>query len=158
LTGQDPIPRAVAVVIDGSRALLIKRYLRRDAPSGCAQCREVDWTGDRCIGHHYAVLPGGHVEEGETIRQAAERELWEETTLSGTAGEQVFQGSHQGRPAHYFIMTGVSGRPELSGEEAIENSADNSFELLWSTADRFDELNLRPAEIRPMLAALLAGD
>ena len=154
---RDLIPRAVAVVTDGSRALLIKRFIQGDAPPDCPPCRDAGWTGEQCPGHHYAVLPGGHVEPGETVPQAAERELWEETTLTGTAGEQVFQGSHLGRPAYYFVMTGVSGRPELSGEESLENCASNSFELRWAGADEFDELNLRPAEIRPLLAALLAG-
>lgn len=54
------LPRAVAVVLEGRRVLVIKRHLN---------------------GRDYAVLPGGGVEIGETVAVAALRELREETTL-----------------------------------------------------------------------------
>jgi len=153
----DPIPRAVAVVVDRGRVLVIKRFRQRDDPADCVMCREIGHRGSRCLGHHYAVLPGGHVEVGETVRQAAERELWEEASLRGVAGREVFANSHLGRPAHYFVMGDVSGSAELSGPELADNRPDNSFELRWATATELGGLNLRPAEIRPLLATLLAG-
>jgi len=55
-------PRAVAVVRRGDQLLVIKRYY---------------------AGRHYAVLPGGSVEPGETFAEAVVRELWEEATLRG---------------------------------------------------------------------------
>lgn len=58
--------------------------------------------------------------------------------------------------AFYFLMADVTGVPVLSGPEAEENGPDNSFELLWVTADQFEELNLHPADVRSVLADLLA--
>ena len=148
------IPRAVAVVADGPRVLLIKRFLRVEAPGECVMC---GWARGGCPGHRYAVLPGGHVEVGETFEGAALRELAEETGLVGRIECLLWTGLHNGRVARYFLMSDVAGVPVLSGPEAAENGPDNSFELLWATADQFDGLNLHPADIRPVLTELLGA-
>ena len=124
------------MVIDGDQVLVIKRHKR---------------------GRHYAVLPGGGIEDGETARAAALRELHEETTLIAEIDRLLWTGRHNNRPAWYFLMTAVRGHAELSGPEALANRPDNSFELRWITADQFTELGLHPPDIRDPLAALLAG-
>ncbi|MDT0319164.1 NUDIX domain-containing protein [Streptomyces millisiae] len=149
------IPRAVAVVVDGRRALVIKRFLRREAARSCAMCVGTGWAGAVCPGHRYAVLPGGHVEEGESAETAAVRELSEETTLVARIDRLLWTGEHNGRPASYFLMTDVSGVPVLSGPEAEEHGPNNSFELRWAGADEFASLNLYPADVREPLAELL---
>jgi hypothetical protein len=35
-----PVPRAVAVVVDGRRVLVIKRYLRSDSARTCVMCAD----------------------------------------------------------------------------------------------------------------------
>lgn len=149
------IPRAVAVVVDGDRALIIKRYLRLDAMRDCVFCGDINWEGSECPGHHYSVLPGGGVEDGETAEEAALRELTEETTLGARIDRLLWTGKHFDRPATYFLMTEVTGTPVLSGPEAAEHCADNHFELRWARADEFEDLNLRPPAIRRPLAELL---
>ena len=143
------------MVVDGRRALVIKRFLRREASRSCAMCVGTGWRGAVCPGHHYAVLPGGHVEEGESAETAAVRELAEETTLVARIGRLLWTGEHNGRPASYFLMTDVSGVPVLSGPEAEEHGPNNSFELRWAGADEFASLNLYPADVREPLAELL---
>jgi 8-oxo-dGTP diphosphatase len=121
-TGQ----RAVAVVRRGDEVLVIKRYYD---------------------GTHYAVLPGGSVEPGETFEQAAVRELWEESTLHARIDRQVLAGEHNGREARYFLMADVEGTPELSGPELADHGPDNSFELVWARPDEFPRLGLHPAHL-----------
>ncbi|MFB6723413.1 NUDIX hydrolase [Kribbella sp. NPDC056345] len=150
-----PIPRAAAVVVEGPRALVIKRYLRHDSASTCVMCGAAEWSSPNCPGHHYAVLPGGHVEEGETPETAALRELNEETTLTAKIDRLLWTGKHNGRPASYFLMTEVAGTPALSGDEAESQTPNNISELLWADPTEFDSLGLYPADIRSPLAALL---
>jgi ADP-ribose pyrophosphatase YjhB (NUDIX family) len=149
------IPRAIAVVVDGPRALVIKRYLRHEVVGDCVMCEAADWAGPDCPGHHYAVLLGGHVEEGESPETAALRELTEETALTARIDRLLWTGEHNGRPASYFLVTDVAGLPVLSGDEAEADNPENSFELIWAGADDFDDLGLYPADVRGPLGELL---
>jgi 8-oxo-dGTP pyrophosphatase MutT (NUDIX family) len=134
--------RGVAIVRRGDEFLVIKRVRRPDGSTG--------------PGRRYAVFPGGHIESGETARQAAERELHEETTLVAKAGELLWVGSHEGRVASYFLMVDVSGEPQLSGSEAEANSPTNLFELTWARIGDFKALNLFPPEAEDQLRSLVS--
>ena len=153
--------RAVAVVLDGDRVLLMKRFLRKPVPDVCIMCRTLGAPsgpgGPYCPGHHYAVLPGGHVDEGEPLEDAVVRELTEETGLVGRIARRLWTGRHNEREATYFLMTDVVGEPVLGGPELVKNSPDNSFELVWARADELDVLGLHPAAAREPLAKLMAG-
>lgn len=135
--------------------MVIRRYLRQRSAAECVMCEDAGVAGPSCAGHRYAVLPGGHVENGESAAGAAERELAEETGLRGTAGRLVWTGRHNGRPAFYFLMDDVSGVPVMSGPEAAENGPDNSYELLWAEADQLE--GLHPPDIGPVVGRMLAA-
>ena len=126
--------RAVAIVVCNARVLVVLR---------------------RRPGRSYAVLPGGGVEPGESPAQAAVRELAEETSLIGIAGEQLWVRDDGGRRAFYLRMREVTGTPRLGGPEAARQSADNQYGLVWASADELENLGLRPAEIAPLMRELL---
>jgi 8-oxo-dGTP pyrophosphatase MutT (NUDIX family) len=127
-------PRAVAVVRRGDQLLVIKRYY---------------------AGRHYAVLPGGSVEPGETFEEAVVRELWEEATLRGRVERQLLVAEHNGREARYFVMADVEGTPVLSGPELANHGPENSFELMWAGAEGLHRLGLQPEHLRDDLPRLL---
>jgi len=148
------VPRGAAVVVDGGRVLVIRRFVRFDEVAACAWCRP---EAPACPGHHYAVLPGGHVEAGESAAETAVRELAEETSLTARVDRLLHTGLHRDREASYFVMAGVAGTPVLGGEEVGENSPDNSFTLAWATPDEFTAINLFPADLHAVLTVLLNG-
>jgi 8-oxo-dGTP pyrophosphatase MutT (NUDIX family) len=95
------------------------------------------------------------VEPGESPAQAAVRELAEETSLIGTAGEQLWVREDGGRRAFYFRVLDVTGTLRLGGPEAARQSPDNQYGLTWAGANELEDLGLRPAEIAPLLRELL---
>lgn len=85
--------------------------------------------------HHYYKLPGGGVEEGETIEEALKREIQEETGCTfrvlAKLGEIVEYRSHENRiqTSHCFIaQVEKEGKANFTDEEIRDG-----FRLVWKT-------------------------
>ncbi|MFC3285257.1 NUDIX hydrolase [Litchfieldella rifensis] len=101
--GGSPVPAVLAVVVHDRKVLLVRRANPPDA--GC-------WG-----------FPGGHIEWGERLFAAAERELHEETGVEACADEvltalDVLAGGADECVAHHYVLVAVrciwrsgSGRP-----------------------------------------------
>ena len=80
-------------------------------------------------GKEYYVLPGGGVENNETLEETVKRELKEEFSVDikviGYLGINEFDTSIN----HFFHCEIVNGTPKLGGEELENNSENNYYEI-----------------------------
>ena len=119
MVDQEPVLAASAVITDGwGRIVLVKRG--RDPERG-------RWS-----------IPGGAVEPGETLAEAAEREAWEETGLRVVVGRELWEVSvpaGDGRvfEIHDFAATAVGGTL-VAGDDADD--------ARWVHPDEFDSMPL----------------
>ena len=80
-------------------------------------------------GGHYFVLPGGHVDEGESPEQAAVREVQEETGLSVTVSKLLYTSSDDKyqNDQRIYLCNYLGGEPELQSD-SIEARLQSSGE------------------------------
>ena len=110
-----PLVAVGAVVFKEDKVLLV---LRAKPPA------ENHWT-----------IPGGSVELGETLQEAAEREIWEETGLTIQAGEPVYTFDVIERDPkgailfHYVIVDLVADY--VSGEL---RPGDDAIDVCWASS------------------------
>ncbi|MGZ9810975.1 NUDIX hydrolase [Pseudoroseicyclus sp. H15] len=130
-----PIVAVLALVVREAEVLLVRRANPPDAGM---------WG-----------FAGGKVEFGETLRAAAERELMEETGVTGRAGEvltalEAWDREGGALRRHYVMValrcTYVAGTPV---------AADDALEAAWVPLDRLETLDL--SEDVAQLAHAAAG-
>ena len=109
----------------------------------------------------YSYLPGGHIEFGETGREALVREMKEETGLDATAGDLlgVVESSFvQKGEKHCEINLiyemrirdqGTGNREQERGSGLLTASLEDWICFDWVPCDKIDSANLLPPEMKP---------
>jgi 8-oxo-dGTP diphosphatase len=118
-----PLVGVGAIIIEGDRVLLVKR-------------------GHPPLAGEWSI-PGGVLEVGETLREAAIREAMEETSLEVEPGDllgvydRVLRDSDERTLYHYvlidFLCRRISGEPQAAGD---------ADEVRWFTPGEVDKLAL----------------
>ena len=106
----------------------------------------------RAKGGSSTYLPGGHIEFGETGREALVREMKEETGLEAKAGR--FMGVVE----NSFVQHGKKHAEinlvySMTVNSAKVSAQEDWIEFLWCETSKLDEANLLPAEFRRLAAS-----
>jgi mutator protein MutT len=131
-----PIVGVGAVIVHGGRALVTKR-------------------ANEPLKGHWSI-PGGAVELGETLREAAAREAREETGLIIEAGEvlEVFDSivhDSSGKTQYHYVLVDFLCR-KVSGEM---RAASDASDARWVTAEELPELELTQTAEQVIRKALM---
>lgn len=127
--------RAVAVVLREGKLLVMHR---------------------RRGGREYAVLPGGGIEEGESVQDAVLRELREETGLRGRVGALLPVLIESDAPALYLSVQVDGAELELGGPERERADPQNVYRSAWVCLAEVDGLGLVPEAAREAVRCAIA--
>lgn len=96
---------------------------------------------DGIIKEYYAI-PGGGVEENETLEEAAIRELKEELSIDVEISNYLGILEEETCIHHIFSAKKVNGELKLGGEELEHNNENNYYEIRKININDIDNINL----------------
>lgn len=106
----------------------------------------------------YYFLPGGHVEHGESVLTALEREIKEELGIDASAKKvvNVFEHTWTGKNGlvhelNFYILFSIDNNSQL-------NSLVDHLEFSWVPINDLLTINFLPAEIKDTVIKIASSD
>ena len=133
--------RSRAIIINQNSILLIKRVIEE---------------------HVYWVFPGGGVEQGESAKQALERECIEELGINVLIGnlftQEVSEKTETFGHEEYFYFAEITGGVIGEGngpEHRTFQPLKGNYEIVWEDISNIAHIDLRPTVVRDKLLEYL---
>ena len=124
------IKTARAVIIDGDKLLV---FFRRKVMDG------------KII--TYYAIPGGHVENGETLEETVIRELKEEMNLDIELVCYLGKIEVDNKEEYYYHAKIVGGEIKFGGEELDRCNDNNYYEIRWLDINNLNNSNIRAVDL-----------
>lgn len=86
----------------------------------------------------YYVIPGGGLEENETLEENVIRELKEEFSVDIEVIKFLGTEEYDNTIANYFLCKIVNGTPKLGGEELERMTKENYYEIKYIDLKEID--------------------
>ena len=91
----------------------------------------------------YYAIPGGHLEDGETLEDCVIRELMEEMNIDIRIISYLGNIVIDNKEENYFHCEIVGGELRFGGEELERCNEDNYYEIRWLDLNNIDDSGIR---------------
>ena len=95
----------------------------------------------------YYVIPGGGLEENETLEENVIRELKEEFSVDIEIVKFLSTEEYEDTIANYFLCKIVNGTPKLGGEELERMTSENYYEIRYIDLKDIDNYDINAKDI-----------
>lgn len=95
----------------------------------------------------YYVIPGGGLEENETLEENVIRELKEEFNVDIEIVKFLSTEEYEDTIANYFLCKIINGTPKLGGEELERMTSENYYEIRYIDLKDIDNYDINAKDI-----------
>ncbi|MDR0462446.1 MAG: (d)CMP kinase [Christensenellaceae bacterium] len=140
-----PVFNSRAIVFRDGKLVAIKRH-KEEGMSAFGDSPNKD----------FFVFPGGHIDEGETAREAVVREIAEETNIQSVAVRPLYKKMFKTKRGEgmqvFYLCNYKSGEvSKTDAEEYTKNDPNNTYEPVLLDIESLAKLDLRPHAVRDRL-------